>query len=54
MEHEPRGLLQRSVEELYDPKKLSQVFRALDGEELAHRSAQKFFIIYHKQIGKGG
>jgi hypothetical protein len=30
------------------------VFRALDGEELAHRSAQKFFIIYHKQIGKGG
>ena len=54
IEHEPKGLLGRTVEDLYDPKKHSQVFRALDGEELAHRSAQKFFIIYHKQIGKGG
>ena len=53
-EHEPDTLLKRDVSRLYDHRKPFQVFRSLDGEELAHRSAQKFFIKYTRQIGKGG
>ena len=44
----------RDVRGLYDKKKPFQVFRSLDGEELAHRSAKKFYINYLRQIGKGG
>ena len=47
-------LVKRDVSKLYDSKKTYQVFRSLDGEELAHRSAAKFYINYRKQIGKGG
>ena len=53
-EHAPDTLLKRDVTKLYDSRKPFQVFRSLDGEELAHRSAQKFFIKYNRQIGKGG
>ena len=38
-EHVPETLLKRDVSKLYDSKRLFQVFRSLDGEELANRSA---------------
>lgn len=53
-EHVPETLLKRDVNKLYDHKKPFQVFRAVDGEELNYRSAQKFKIHIIRQIGKGG
>ena len=52
-EHVPETLLKRDVSKLYDNRRLFQVFRSLDGEELANRSAQKFKLSFTRQIGKG-
>ena len=52
-EHVPETLLKRKIKNLYDSKRPFQVFRSLDGEELASRAAQKFFLKFTRQIGKG-